>query len=341
MTMLFTVTYRDRTGARREAAIEAASRAACVAACKARGIAPMAVREGGSNKNAASPKGTGRQAPQGKRRAIVLSVLVVLALGAWWWFAAHPKGAPQPVAEKPKFTKRPTVAVRPDARSVRPREAPEGIVEAASVLPTDGYAVVHADAAAVSNYVATHYTTNSAVRPIDPNDPDLPLITGVNQELGSLMSTEMGDPVPPFPYSFLVEDSDDQNDEFLKSLKHKVALRETDSQKRAAGKQKLLQARLDLLDAMDQGLSVKDAIKTAYIQRVRAYEARCAYIADLQDWARENPDVAEFRRGVEETNRRLAEKGIKKITADDLGIEGFSDEPQHEEVKENENKSGR
>ena len=45
--MTFTVTYRDQTGAKREEAIEAASRAACVAACRARGISPIAIREGG------------------------------------------------------------------------------------------------------------------------------------------------------------------------------------------------------------------------------------------------------------------------------------------------------
>ena len=44
--MTFTVTYRDKSGARREEAIEAADRAACVAACRARGILPLAIREG-------------------------------------------------------------------------------------------------------------------------------------------------------------------------------------------------------------------------------------------------------------------------------------------------------
>ena len=124
------------------------------------------------------------------------------------------------------------------------------------------------------------------------------------------------------------------DDEFIKSLKHKVALRENDSQTRAESKQKILQARLDLLDALDQGMSVKDTIKEDYIQRVRAYEARQAYIEDLRDWALENPNAAEFRQGLEETNKKLGEKGIKKITLDDLGVEGLSDEDEASQSKE-------
>ena len=45
--MTFTVTYRDKTGAKRETAIEAASRVECVAECRKRGISPLSIREGG------------------------------------------------------------------------------------------------------------------------------------------------------------------------------------------------------------------------------------------------------------------------------------------------------
>ncbi len=52
--MTFTVTYRDKSGAKREEALEAASRAECVATCRARGVAPIAIRE--SDGRAASPR---------------------------------------------------------------------------------------------------------------------------------------------------------------------------------------------------------------------------------------------------------------------------------------------
>ena len=324
--MNYVVTYRGTDGAQREVEVEAADRSGCMAECRRRGITPLRTRAGarglGGGRN-----GQGIKAAQGKVAFLAIAVLA-LAVGVWW-LAGHragddvPRQAPakrnaganrngtqqMPVAPKRGGTAKPSSGKLPKAEAARP-------------LPPMGE-MAQDDATVVSNYVATHYSTNSAVRPIDPNDPDLPLITGVNQELGSLMSTELGDPVPPFPYSFHVEEVNDQNDQFLKSLKHAVKLRESDSPERVETKQKLLQARLDLLDAMDQGMTVRDAIKAAYIQRVRAYEARCAYIEDLRDWAQENPNADEFKRGMEETNKRLSEKGIKKITLDDLGVEGL------------------
>ena len=44
--MTFTVTYRGADGAIREERVEAASRGECFAQCRARGIAPLSVKEG-------------------------------------------------------------------------------------------------------------------------------------------------------------------------------------------------------------------------------------------------------------------------------------------------------
>ncbi len=125
--MTFTVTYREKTGAKAEVEIEAESRAGCMAECKARGIAPMGIREGRA-------QATRRQATKGqdtqdrhdahdRRRAIflsVLGVLGVLALGTWWWLAGTRDARPyqaKPPAEKPKAVGRP-------ARTLGPREQP-------------------------------------------------------------------------------------------------------------------------------------------------------------------------------------------------------------------------
>ena len=71
------------------------------------------------------------------------------------------------------------------------------------------------------------------VAPLDPDDPDNALRQGITQELGSLLSVEPGEEMPPFPYSFLIEDDmreaaakgeevgeiDNGNKAFLDSLK--------------------------------------------------------------------------------------------------------------------------
>ena len=86
-------------------------------------------------------------------------------------------------------------------------------------------------------------------------------------------------------------------------------------------KRRTLEARLDLLDAIDQGMSVKDALKEAYVQRVRAYEARQAYIEGLQEYAAENPPKKDFEDVLLDVNSKLRAKGIKVITRDCLGLE--------------------
>ncbi len=345
--MVFKVRYRGPDGSMREGTVEATGRAECIATCHARGISPLAIRQGGKDVKGAKAVKVLNGDRGIKGLVAILAILAVAGVG-WWLVTRGDLDDKIPNSNKGVKAVKAVKATNNDDKGTKGLKVPNDDkgTKGLKVLngdngdkPLNGTndgkgRVVHMDAVAVSNYVATHYSTNSAVRPIDPNDPDLPLITGINQELGSLMSSELGDPVPPFPYSFLVESPNDQNDEFIKSLKHKVALRENDSQTRAESKQKILQARLDLLDALDQGMSVKDTIKEAYIQRVRAYEARQAYIEDLRDWALENPNAAEFRQGLEETNKKLGEKGIKKITLDDLGVEGLSDEDEASQSKE-------
>lgn len=105
--MLFTVTYREKDGAKVEVEIEAANRSDCFAQCKARGIAPLGVRVGGSGARVASSN----------RRGLFLTVAIlctaVIGGGAWWWFATHPAGAPYPApaSQKHPSTERPAKQV--------------------------------------------------------------------------------------------------------------------------------------------------------------------------------------------------------------------------------------
>ena len=51
--MIFSVKYRDNSGALCEKSVEAANRSECLARCKADGIAPMSVRECGFSSQSA------------------------------------------------------------------------------------------------------------------------------------------------------------------------------------------------------------------------------------------------------------------------------------------------
>ena len=78
--MIFTVTYRDRTGARREESIEAESRDAVFAAMKARGIVPTAVRAG-----VTKPRNTRNTRNAALPYIIAVAFVLLLGGGAWWW----------------------------------------------------------------------------------------------------------------------------------------------------------------------------------------------------------------------------------------------------------------
>lgn len=86
--MTFTVKYRAIDGKMREECIEAASRSECIAKCKARGIAPVSVKEGGiSNAN------RGRCKKRAGFNNLVYLIVGLIGIGAsiWVWNGNEPK----------------------------------------------------------------------------------------------------------------------------------------------------------------------------------------------------------------------------------------------------------
>lgn len=122
--MTFTVTYRDQRGAKREEAVEAANRAACVAACRARGISPLAIREGAKGlKGVKGLRGTkGVNGSNGLKGVLfALALLALLGGAAWWWFCGHgePTLPPPDVPAKSKAMPKEVTPARP-ATSAKP-----------------------------------------------------------------------------------------------------------------------------------------------------------------------------------------------------------------------------
>ena len=87
--MLFSVKYRDNSGALCEKAVEAADRSECFAKCKAQGIVPIAVEAGAAAKKPAPASGS---AASGKSRLVLLAAALA-AIGAAVWFWPNGKDA--------------------------------------------------------------------------------------------------------------------------------------------------------------------------------------------------------------------------------------------------------
>lgn len=185
------------------------------------------------------------------------------------------------------------------------------------------------------------------VPPTDPDDPDNALRTRVSQELGSLLSIEPGEAMPPFPYSFLLEDDmrkaaasgeevgeiDNGNKTFLEGLKKfRIVAKEGDDERRLNHKAALLAAQDELLRGMDEGLSVNDSIRAAYEFRKHAYELRSEAIKTMTEFIEAGEDVEETISVLKQMNAKFAEEGIKAILPEEIGIEeeAESEEPQAE-----------
>ena len=139
--MTFTVTYRDKNGAKREEALEAVSRAECVAECRKRGILPIAIREGGravasrppqtrtdGMRNDAVSDGAGHRPYPARRILGTLIFLAILGGAVWWWLGGERGTAdlPDEIPPKPKVVpKEPAVVVSTNVTTVVTNTPPE------------------------------------------------------------------------------------------------------------------------------------------------------------------------------------------------------------------------
>ena len=124
--MLFTVTYRVKTGAKAEVEIEAASRAACVAECRRRGIAPVGIREGRASSRpraaeTAAPHAGGASSGGTWRAAILAAAILAVIGGGFWWWLGRDEVQPKQAEAKQKPTVAPA-ASKPTA----PKAAADG-----------------------------------------------------------------------------------------------------------------------------------------------------------------------------------------------------------------------
>ena len=282
------------------------------------------------NSTPVQPKVTAKKKPSPIRGLIAGGLVCVLAVGAYFVFFA---GSEKPQTERVEKDHGRIKEVKPAAAKKLAGDKPAG-KSAAAVAKTFNEQV--------KEFIKKSPGTNKItwiVAPLDPDDPDNALRQGITQELGSLLSVEPGEEMPPFPYSFLIEDDmkeaaakgeevgeiDNGNKAFLDSLKKwKIAAKETDDEHRLEHKQKLIEAQSELLSGLDEGISVNDAIRAAYEFRKRAYEMRSTIVNTLTELHTKDGNDEDTIRQIKDMNNRLAEEGIKKIAIGEV-IEDYEE----------------
>jgi len=279
--MTFTVTYRAKDGALSEETVEAADRAACVAVCRARGIAPVSVREGRasarpSDKSAASSSGRARARPSHGvklwRAAILVTAVLAVGVGVWW-FAVRGDRNPTdlsvgtrkciPPAQVGKpVTPKVTNPVPESADSVPQTNPPPKGARISVQATSDPYGGLWHGQKIVAYTVKTNgWSTYERIVTADGKKHGLvgttvkPLFdNGSDQLLAMAVRTSQDTEMPPMPLSPLVES------DFLESLKKPIVINDDDSEEVKQLKRDVMQAREDMMDLMNKGMTVEQAL---------------------------------------------------------------------------------
>ncbi len=305
--MTFTVTYREKSGTKAEMEIEAASRAECLAACKARGIAPLGVREGRSV--AGHPLAT-----RGVRKPFILvaSILFVLLLGCVvWWLAARdevkqpPPPAPQaekvkqPTASKPKKPKDLKVPEAvPPAKAKREPEPVQPAAEVSAPPPKKPQSNAHLLVKDPNARVIPH-------RPPEPRRFEF----DSEEDIASLLEIQPGDVLVgelKFGKRFL--------EDFKKSLGKKIEILDTDTPEQRELKEAVSATKEDLRRRMEAGEDICKIMADSrhQLQELGAY--KLDLMAELHDIRKSGEwSAEEYTRFVEAANKMLESRGATPI----------------------------
>jgi len=314
--MTFTVTYREKDGARAEVEVEAASRSECFAQCKARGIAPLGVREGRASSR---PRAAGTAAPHaggagsGKiwRAAILAAaVLAVIGGGLWLWLG---RGEERPSPAKP--AERPKAASRPETRPSEPRVAPAPAATNAPAPATNAPAARKAQETYIDERGIERYPGGMRVRrppartvkiEIDPlhrfKHTSEAQIAGLLQvKPGSLIVGDM-----KYSYRF-VED-------FKESLKEPIEILETDSEYDRQLKLDVIETKKQLKAAMDRGEDIAQIMTDTRNELRKLGQYRDELRKELNKIRREgeytDQEIEDFTAAA---NKLLEDKGCRPI----------------------------
>lgn len=308
--MTYTVTYRDKSGAKREEVLEAAGRAECFAQCKARGIVPMSVKDGArkvSPKDGGSPCGRNKLRSSRSavlwRAAILAAIALATAIGAWWWLGGR-DDAPPPV-EKPKAVK--------VVKDVKPPHVPKVVPS----TPAATNAFVAKPEVPVAAPPAKKPQSNAHLLVKDPNARVIPhrpvsprrFKYASEEFIASLLEMEPGAPViGEFKLSkrFL--------EDFKKSLEEKIEILDSDSKDVRELKEAVAATKEDLRKRMEAGEDVCQILKDSrkQLQELAAYKmdlmAELRNIRKSGEWTAE-----EYVKFVSAANTMLESRGATPI----------------------------
>ena len=293
--MNFTYTYKDQTGARREAVLDAESRAQVFAILKAKGVTPLSVREGGKVVESTPRAGAGWV-----RGASAGALVIVAAVAAWMLLKDSAPPAPGKETEAKVVSKStPTKKAVPVAS-----HAVKASVSAEAAQPPPSSVANRTEAAGEETPVPTNVAQTAAA---SPERPKPAFKTGVEQVMGWIFTTELGSVPPPLPN---LSKKEMQN--IVSIILSKNEVTEQDSERTALAKNVVEQAKKELMQYLKNGGDPQSFLAFYHNELKKASdEWRDAQKLVLQSRKEEGAEAG--LAFADEVNKRLSEKGIRQV----------------------------
>ncbi|MBQ9739916.1 MAG: hypothetical protein IJV91_03145 [Kiritimatiellae bacterium] len=299
--MTFTVKYRAKNGSFAEETVEAANRSDCFAQCKSRGIVPMSVRKGNGKVKSGGVGSDGANSKlQTSNSKLLLLVAGLAIVGAIAWLMLT-KEVPQ---EKVEIKKERRTGL---AKEVTPAKAAEPMSEPIKEGPPPAPKKISLRDPNLSEEQRTElYEKRLAETPLPPESTNRLFRTALEQVMGWVFTTELGDmppPLPPIPDYDLVH--------LEEILNQKTTIHETDTDKQANEKDTVDYVKKELKKFIDKGGDPEDFLKYYHDELNSAYQERSMAQQQVMKIMQEDPAVAmEY---MKEVNESLAGKGIKGV----------------------------
>ena len=253
------------------------------------------------------PVGGARKSPSIVRGAFAALAVVALAAGAWWWLARR---APEPVA--PERPKRPAKAPLPAAEKPTPLPKPK------DYSSLDNIQLRRLPESETNNLTEAQVKYWRMFHPWPPPDKDQPKAkhgkyhifeTRADNEIAFVLATEPGTMVignrsvgPDF------------ESRFLKSLEKPIIVSKDDSEYEQNLKRAVIEAKLNLKDALDRGEDIGKIMDEARaeLQKLARYRAQLEKEATVM-LHRGEIGAADAEDVIKAVNKMLEEKGIAPI----------------------------
>ena len=306
------VTYRGKSGSQEQMSLEAESREAVFKELAKRGISAIRIEEakGKAKPRKAPPKGGSK--PSGAFKGAIAGLIVVIAAVGAWYFLTQKQEAAQPESKPKKTAKIAEVTPAPAA----PKPVEEKVEEPPKIDPNARPTKV---GETVNGYIklpsgrihrVLGVVTNSATASIKGKYEIFD--HACENEIAGFLSMEPGQGLVGTPrYNGRFKR------DFLESLKHPIIVSKDDSPEDAALKRNVIQAKIELKEALDRG----EDIEQIMLDTRREMQDLARYKQELKQQMHEmvkssggEMTTEEMQDLLDAANKMLDAKGIAPMT---------------------------